>query len=199
MWFILFKKHHLKHCSEIIVSIKNNLKKIRTERGLTQKELSEIANIELAQVSRIETGASEPKLESIKKLAIALECSADELIFSVEEKRASDQVKALVMKLERLTPIAKFAALRMIDSYCEYELLHLKIVNDQRDNPEKLQSEYGIGEDEAVWMALDNEEEKFKKEQAEAYDLIRKATNGNVLMVPDDEELENTPGFRGKV
>lgn len=101
------------------MSIKDNLKELRKQRGITQGELADIAGIELGQISRIERGASEPKLETIKKLVNALECSADELI--MDESSQSDPVylKALLRKVNSLTPLRRFALIDIIKTYCQ--------------------------------------------------------------------------------
>ena len=44
----------------------------RHEKGLTQKKLAELAEIEQASLSRIETGKVSPDLATLKKIAAAL-------------------------------------------------------------------------------------------------------------------------------
>ena len=44
----------------------------RQEKGLTQKQLAELAGIEQASLSRIETGKVSPDLATIKKIATAM-------------------------------------------------------------------------------------------------------------------------------
>lgn len=46
--------------------------KVRKERGLTQKQLSELTGISQADISRIENGTRNPSLEMIKRLAIGM-------------------------------------------------------------------------------------------------------------------------------
>lgn len=57
-----------------------NLKRIRELRQLTQSELGGRARIAPAAVSHFETGQREPSLESLVKLADALEVSLDALL-----------------------------------------------------------------------------------------------------------------------
>ena len=55
------------------------LKKPRTEKGMTQEELSYAAEVELSQVHRIETGKINPTLSTLSALAQALSISLAEL------------------------------------------------------------------------------------------------------------------------
>lgn len=58
-----------------------NLAKIRKERGLTQEGLARKANISYHTVIKLESGGiKNPKIETVIKLAKALEISIDELI-----------------------------------------------------------------------------------------------------------------------
>lgn len=101
------------------MSIKDNLKRLRKQRSITQGELAELAGVELGQISRIERGASEPKLETIKKLVCALECSADELIMDEPSQADPAYLKALLKKVNNLTPLRRFALIDMIKTYCQ--------------------------------------------------------------------------------
>lgn len=47
----------------------NAMIKARKEKGLTQKQLSELTGISQADISRIENGTRNPSLEMIKRLA----------------------------------------------------------------------------------------------------------------------------------
>jgi transcriptional regulator with XRE-family HTH domain len=58
----------------------SRLQKLREVRGLTQAELGRRAGIAAASVSHFETGQRAPSLESLVKLADALEVSADALL-----------------------------------------------------------------------------------------------------------------------
>ncbi|MCI6089914.1 MAG: helix-turn-helix transcriptional regulator [Erysipelotrichaceae bacterium] len=50
----------------------NAMIKVRKERGLTQKQLSELTGISQADISRIENGTRNPSLEMIKRLATGM-------------------------------------------------------------------------------------------------------------------------------
>lgn len=50
----------------------NAMIKARKEKGLTQKQLSELTGITQADISRIENGSRNPSLEMIKRLATGM-------------------------------------------------------------------------------------------------------------------------------
>jgi len=57
-----------------------NLKRIRKAQGLTQKKLAENADIAQTIISHFEIDVREPRLQHIRKLCLALNCSPTALI-----------------------------------------------------------------------------------------------------------------------
>jgi transcriptional regulator with XRE-family HTH domain len=55
------------------------LKEVRSEKGLTQEELSHRSEITLSQIARIETARINPTVSTIFKIARGLEVSPKEL------------------------------------------------------------------------------------------------------------------------
>jgi len=73
----MFKK------SNEVEEIKNfglNIRRLRKERKLSMQKLANIAEIEISQIYRIETGKINPKLTTILSIARALEVSPKELM-----------------------------------------------------------------------------------------------------------------------
>lgn len=54
------------------MTIGENIRKIRKQQGLTQKELAELAGLNEVTIRSYEAGKFKPKLENIKKLSKAL-------------------------------------------------------------------------------------------------------------------------------
>ena len=52
-----------------------DIRRIRKKRGLTQKQLGELSGINEVQIRRYELGSDNPKIETIEKIAKALQCS----------------------------------------------------------------------------------------------------------------------------
>lgn len=61
-------------------SFGENLKILRQNKKITQKQLSEIINITIKTISHWETGYSEPSIEQMVFLADFFEISLDELV-----------------------------------------------------------------------------------------------------------------------
>jgi len=68
------------------------IKKYRLERGLTQKKLGELCGIAETTVRQYELGLRNPKLETRKKIAAALDIPISELLGIREEKNYSNLV-----------------------------------------------------------------------------------------------------------
>ncbi len=63
------------------------LAELRKHRGLTQEALGDLIVITKTQVYRYENGSSQPTLDAIKRVAIALSVTTDQLIFEENERQ----------------------------------------------------------------------------------------------------------------
>lgn len=61
------------------MTIGENIKRIRAEKRITQKQLADALGVSQAMVAQYESDKRNPKMETIKKIADALEVSIDEL------------------------------------------------------------------------------------------------------------------------
>lgn len=85
------------------MSIGKRLRKIRSEQGMTVKDLSEKSGVPEKTIYRIETGeVQDPKISSIEPLIGALNCSADELLFDVEKFHAAPRLRQLFANLSQM-------------------------------------------------------------------------------------------------
>ena len=62
------------------ISIGENIKRLRLEKGITQEQLAEILNVSNAAVSKWERGGSFPDITLLFPLADYFEISVDELM-----------------------------------------------------------------------------------------------------------------------
>lgn len=65
-----------------------NVRKRRKELHLTQEQLAERLNVTGAYVSEIEAGRRTPSLETVERLATALDCPALNLLTAIEPAHA---------------------------------------------------------------------------------------------------------------
>lgn len=56
------------------------IKSLRNRKGFSQEELSEKSGLSLRTIQRIENGETEPRGDSLKRLAFAFDVSSDEII-----------------------------------------------------------------------------------------------------------------------
>ena len=63
------------------MSIANNLKKIRAEKGLSLEKVARFADLSLSTVVKVADGTNQnPTIDTLKKIAKALEIGVDDLI-----------------------------------------------------------------------------------------------------------------------
>ncbi len=68
------------------MSIAANLVRLRKAQALNQTQLAELAGLHVNQVRRYETGAAQPSLDGLKKIALALHVPLDDLVFDPHER-----------------------------------------------------------------------------------------------------------------
>ena len=76
---------------------------LRKARGLTQLALADQVGIAVLQVHRYESGTSQPTLDVIRRLAIALGVSADMLVFDEKERGPSDALRYQFETVSRMS------------------------------------------------------------------------------------------------
>ena len=74
------------------MSFPDLLASARKNKGLTQEALGELVGLTKLQIYRYEKGTSQPTLDVLKKLALVLNCSLDELVFDKHERSPSDDL-----------------------------------------------------------------------------------------------------------
>ena len=64
----------------------DKIKLYRENKKMTQNEVADILGVSSATISKYESGALEPNIESLKRLAELFEISIDELLNDEEKK-----------------------------------------------------------------------------------------------------------------
>ena len=100
----------------LLMSFSKRLAAIRKERGLTQQQMSEVIGIHLSQVKRYESGDTQPSLEVLRKIALALNVSADVLLFDGDERGPADDFRMQFEALNQFSPNEKAVAKELLDS-----------------------------------------------------------------------------------
>ncbi|WP_080420972.1 helix-turn-helix domain-containing protein [Burkholderia ubonensis] len=77
------------------MAFSNRLSTLRKQRGLTQQQLADRAEVHMVQINRYEAGLSRPTLDVFKRLAISLFVSADTLLFNDSDYRPDEEFRPL--------------------------------------------------------------------------------------------------------
>ncbi len=88
----------------ITMSFPERLATLRHERGLTQTVLAERVDIHVSQIRRYEQGQAQPTLDVIRRLALALNTSADQLIFDPDERAPTNDWQLRLEAIQHLDP-----------------------------------------------------------------------------------------------
>ena len=85
----------------------------REELALTREKLAECAEISVQFLADIETGRKGMTVQTLRKLALALHCSADDLVFGAAPEEVP-KFPALEARLDSLTPAQADLALDVL-------------------------------------------------------------------------------------
>jgi transcriptional regulator with XRE-family HTH domain len=103
---------------ESLTRFGDRLRRFRKENDLTQAELSDLIDVHVVQVKNYEKGRSEPTLSVIRKMAVALGKTADELVFDEIEKVNLDaKFQRYYQDFIELSDLEKYAILSVMDGF----------------------------------------------------------------------------------
>ena len=98
------------------IEFENNIRKLRTEKGLTLKQLAEkIEGLSVSFLSKVETGERKLKSELIGKLCDVLECTPNELLGFASLSVVSDNPNPVRID-DEIYKITKEAILDIIEA-----------------------------------------------------------------------------------
>lgn len=87
----------------ISMEFPKRLADLRKQRSLTQQALADAIGINVSQLKRYEAGTSQPTLEVIRKIAVTLSVSADELLFDKDERNPDQD---LMLQFEKVSQMS---------------------------------------------------------------------------------------------
>ncbi len=90
--------------------------RLRKQKGWTQQVLADHVGVQVLQIRRYESAKSQPTLEAIKRMAVALGVTADELIFDTDERGPSDDFKLQFEALQDFDEEERKIARALLDS-----------------------------------------------------------------------------------
>lgn len=89
---------------------------LRKAKAWTQQELANRTGLSVIQLHRYEKGTSQPSLDAIKKLALALSTTSDDLVFGKDERGPDEDLRLQFETISRFDPEAKKLILEVLDS-----------------------------------------------------------------------------------
>lgn len=85
--FLLFKP-----INSTLMSFGDNLKKIRSDKDISQGDLAKLIEVHATHISRYERNLTSPTIDVAKKIADALEVSTDALIYGSNEQIINNKI-----------------------------------------------------------------------------------------------------------
>lgn len=83
----------------------SHVKRLRKERGYSQDAFAEIADLSQAYLSSVERGIANPRLDTVKKIAVGLGISVPDLfLFELTGPSTMDRKKRFISVFERMPP-----------------------------------------------------------------------------------------------
>ncbi len=107
------------HCAQgLDMPFPDRLVPLRKAQNLTQQALADRAGMSAIQVRRYEGGKTQPNMDALKRLAIALSVSADILIFDDDERSPqNDRLRLQFEAISRFNDDDQKVALSLIDTF----------------------------------------------------------------------------------
>jgi transcriptional regulator with XRE-family HTH domain len=94
----------------------DRLAQLRKERAMTQQQLADRAGVHVVQIRRYEGGVSQPAVDILKRLTIALSTSADSLLFDQMERGPDEELRLQFEALAVMSAEEKELAKAMLDA-----------------------------------------------------------------------------------
>ncbi len=102
---------------EHLMAFPEQLAQLRKDRKLTQQRLADLVHLHVIQIRRYESGSSQPTLDVIRRLAVALSVSADALVFEKDERGPGDDLRLHFEAVQAMAPEDKKVITSLIDAY----------------------------------------------------------------------------------
>lgn len=102
-------------CVIHIMSIQKRLIDLRREKQLTQQEMADRVGLHVNQIRRYEAGATQPSLDALKRIAVAMSVTIDWLVFDEGERGPNDKLKLHFEAVSQLEPDEQRTIMEIID------------------------------------------------------------------------------------
>lgn len=110
------------------MTIGERIKKIRQENGLSQKELGKKLNVSQQMIGQWETGKSNPKIETLRRIADTLEIGLWEIV-ELDQMDLNTRIQEIKKMISQLTP----------EGLKEFDRLTTEALNENQESIQKKQ------------------------------------------------------------
>ena len=101
------------------VTLGNNIRKFRKQKGLLQGQLAELCNCSDSHIGQIERHQTVPSLEMIVRIANALDASVDQLICGSSNHPERSYLKSISERLDSYSISKRMRACEAIITYLD--------------------------------------------------------------------------------
>jgi transcriptional regulator with XRE-family HTH domain len=104
------------HLQKVMIMLfSQQLAAIRKKRGYTQQALADKIGIHVTQIKRYEAGAARPTLEVFRNIVLALNVSADTMLFDSDERGPDEELRLHFEAISKLDPREKSVIKELIE------------------------------------------------------------------------------------
>ena len=100
----------------LFMDFPERLSTLRKERKMTQQQLTDKVGVHISQIRRYESGETQPTLDVIRKLSLALSVSADMLVFDKNEREPDNELKLQFEALKQFSSEEMMVAKSVLES-----------------------------------------------------------------------------------
>ena len=131
------------------MDIGKRIKKIRSDKGLTQKQLAKIAGIGEMTISQYERGVRQPKVEQLQRIVNVLGISMNQLLTDSAENFAPKKLREIAKEGH-----TDYFIGGLNDNHIELFMDAMNAVVAQMDVYEKIATKYGLSKDKIIEILL---------------------------------------------
>ena len=100
----------------ITMQLAAKLVQLRKQKVLSQQALADAVGLHVTQIKRYESGAVQPSLEALKKIAVSLGVTTDSLLFDDVERGPDDELRLQFEAVSQLPPEERIVVKEVLES-----------------------------------------------------------------------------------
>lgn len=137
------------------MTVGENIKRIRKEKGLTQKKLGELCGINEVQVRQYELGKANPKIETLMKIAKALNVPINELNETITIDELNEELRDIIYYKLYCSEVK-------VRNLCTKEIINILDQLNTAGMTELIKYAYSLRDDE-LYKSIYFNNDKFKE------------------------------------